>query len=196
MLTDAQLEHLGLLPQPGIATAYPELIAEFNKLYSERVAKLTFLPQGWLTTVLENNGKGGTILFPIPPFMANGTVKPGLPSFLQTEGAREVWKALNAEYRKILIAYAAARAEEGRAELKKLYAAAAFWDGLYNTAVFVRDLPSTAVNTVTNAAFDVVFGNLGKLGWKVWLVVGIAGVGAAIYFAPRVLAAKKLVTGK
>lgn len=194
MLTDAQLEPLGLLPQPGIATAYPELVAEFNKLYSERMANLPWLPPGWVNEVLTINGKGGDIVFPVPTFRKDGSpINKPWPDFLQSEEARKVWQAIYERYREILVAYAAADAEKGRALLKSLYAASAFWDGLYRAAVAVRDAPGNAVNAVVNGATSALFGNLGALGWKVWVIVGIAGVGAFIYFAPRIKTAKSLI---
>src|SRR3954463_9075312 len=121
MLTDAQLFPLGLLPQPGLATGYPELVAEFNKLYSEKMGQLPWLPAGWLETTLRLNGTDGTIVFPVPTLLKDGTpVNKSWPAFLQDEGARRVWQAIYERYREILVAYAAADAAKGAKLLKAL----------------------------------------------------------------------------
>lgn len=148
---------LGVEPQLGMAQAYPDLARLLNRLYTDRVAKLPWVPPTWLQAVTELQAKAGGDLIKISPALDNlGRRQEGAPSFADDQAKAKVWRGIYDAQQQALTAYYQKQVDIGREKLDALYADAAFWDGAYNLAVTVRDLPSNIVKAVGGGVSDFV----------------------------------------
>lgn len=170
--------------------AWPELRESLFRILEDKVAPLAFVPNDWLADV---RATCGTTYAPqlVSPYMRNGDPKPTAPAWLRADKSYlDAWHAIADLTRAAVLDYSQGKIEEGRAELAKAYAAAAFWDGLYRATKAVADLPSNAVAAVGDGVGYVaggVFGSLAK-SWVFWVLA----VGAAAYAAWRLGVLKPL----
>lgn len=163
--------------------SWPELTEQLLKLYRDRVAKLAFVPTSWYASVQALKGLGAPVI--APPYMGDGkTVRPGFPAWLANDpAALTAWAKVAEQARLIVFHYASNKVEEGRGEMARAYANAAFWDGLYNVAVAVADAPGKIVGAAADGAQRVAGGIFKSLfsSWLVWLVL----LGGAAFAAWR-----------
>lgn len=183
---------LGVMDQPGLATGYPELVRLLNRLFSDKVAKLPWVPRSWLPAVAELQAKNpGDLIKLAPALNVLGFRQEGCPSFADTDDKAAVWATIYKAQQDAIGAYAAKQAEEGAAELRALEADAAFWDGAYKLAVTVRDLPSTVVKATAGGVADFAASflpdSLKKYGKIVfWLLVVLVVGGLVLWYRRKV----------
>lgn len=158
---EALIAAVAAYPRDGLGSTWPELRDQLLKLYRERVGKLAFVPMTWIDQVAAEHAAGNVLVL-VPPFLPNGTVRPNLPAWLASNPqALAAWKEAAEVSRLIVFHYAAGKVTEGRAEMARAQANAAFWDGLYRAAVFVADAPANAVSGVLGGVQRVVGGVAG-----------------------------------
>lgn len=172
----------GLYIQPGQGQAWPELAALVLKLYRIRVARLAFVPAGWLAEV-EAAAAGSNLLVPVGT--AFKTLVYPIPSWITDDPqAKAAWQEVYAIVQAARLKYGAQKLAEGRLAIESAVANVAFWDGLYKVAVAVRDAPGNAVAAVAKGAASAAGSFLGST-WWVWLA---AGAGALLWFGRGAIA--------
>lgn len=156
--SDAAWKSWGIYLSPGIGEAYPELNTKLLTFFRDRVAKIPWLPAGWYDAVagIQANFPGSQARI-APALLASGAVNPQAPDWLDSADKRQYWQELFAESNKIVTAYAAGKADEGRIELDRLYANSAFWDRAYNIAVTIRDTPENIVKAAGKVATGIAW---------------------------------------
>jgi hypothetical protein len=128
-----------------------------NRIYTDKIAKLPWVPASWLGAVGELQGKYPADLIKIAPgYDALNRRGELAPSFADTEAKLKAWHNIYSAQQDAIVAYAAKQAEIGASKLRALEADAAFWDGAYKLAVTVRDLPSNVVKAVGGGVSDFV----------------------------------------
>jgi hypothetical protein len=167
---------LGVFPQPGLATGYPDLVGKLNRIYVDRVAKLPWVPPTWLAAVQAIQAKNpGDLIKPTPGYDGRGARGAMAPSFADTDAKLDVWHTIYTTVNEAIVAYAKRQQEEGASELAGLYADAAFWDGAYKLAKFAADLPANIVKGVAGGLTDFVASFLpeGFKSWAKWILWAI-----------------------
>ena len=154
------------------ATAFPDLTAKLGALYRERVADVPWLPDGWLSRVGVLNGSDGSILFPAP--------SPSAP-WLDTPAKRAWWREFSAVTAAAGTAYAAGKADQGRALIAKADANLAFWTRAHEIAT-VLAMPVTIVQGAGSGLLS-----LSRAGALVPIALGLAGLFLWMKFRPRSL---------
>ena len=169
--TNAQITRtLGVYVQPGIGTAYPELVAILRKLYADRVAQLPFVPSGWLADVLDL--MGGNVVVLLQQSKPKGVPYAGLPAWIGGDAeAIDAWQQVALLVNSTYFNFAAGKVAEGRKVIATANANAAFWNALYKGAVFVRDAPGDAVAAIGKGTLGALGAFLGKTWWVLGLVV-------------------------
>jgi hypothetical protein len=148
---------LGVMDQPGLAMGYPDLVRMLNRIYTDKIAKLPWVPKSWLGAVGEVQAKNPADLIKVTPgYDALNRRSDMAPSFADTDGKLKAWHNIYTAQQDAIVAYAAKQAEIGASKLRALEADAAFWDGAYKLAVTVRDLPSNVVKAVGGGVSDFV----------------------------------------
>jgi len=182
----------GTFIQPGVGEAYPDLVALVRNLYRNRVAKLPFVPAGWLASV-EAAMDGNNLVLPTPVGFASLAYP--IPDWLSTDtAALAAWRQVHDLVKDVQSRYIAGRIEEGRILIAASEANAAFWDGLYTAAVTIRDLPGDAVAAVGKGTMSFMGSFLGKT----WWVLALVGIGLVVWYGRGTLgraAARKLAGG-
>lgn len=146
---------LGLMATPGLAMGYPDLVRMLNRIYTDKVDKLPWVPRTWLAAVAELQGKyPSDLMRPTPGYDALGRRGQMAPSWADTEDKLKAWDRIYYSVNDAIVAYAAKQSEIGAAKLRQLEADAAFWDGAYKLAVVVRDLPSNIVKVAGGGISD------------------------------------------
>lgn len=169
------IEHdFGVYLLPGLGTGYPELKALELKLLTERVGKIPWLPQGWLSSVqsLDKENPGAVV-----KIATSKAMKLDATSFLNTDEKIKFWDELAAASNSIQMKYAANQAAAGKAELDGLYARATFWNAAYNIAVAIRDAPKNVIATAGEWTGDLLWTTVKKFA----IPLVIVGVGIVIW---------------
>ena len=148
LLKSAQLTaQFGAYIQPGIGFAYPELVQLLLNLYRNRVSKLSFVPSDWLENI--EAAMSNDVVVKLQQSLPNGQKFMGLPSWITADSRSMLaWQEVADLVDDAVAAFAAQRVEAGRSIIASADANAAFWNGLYKTAVVIRDLPGNAVGAV------------------------------------------------
>jgi len=158
----------GVMWIPGLAGAWPELRGNVDRIFAQRMAKLPWLPSDWLDMVRKLQAERPADLVTLAPSRRpktdasgrvvdpNGPPAADVPLFLDGADKLDAWQRMYFDLNAARSAYAAARAAEGRAELDRLYANAAFWDASYKIAVFVRDAPANVVKGIGSGVVGFV----------------------------------------
>lgn len=173
---------LGLYYQPGQGEAWPELAAQVLDLYRSRVARLPFVPIGWIAQV-EAAAAGSRLLIPTGPLFASLAYP--IPGWIASDqAAKEAWQQVNQLIRDAVSKYASKKTDEGRQIIAAAEANAAFWDTLYQAAVTIRDLPGTVVEAVGTGAVSA--------GWafikRAWWVLALIGIGLLVWYGRGTIA--------
>ncbi len=181
----------GILIQPGLGVAWSgKLKTEMDRLFVTRVAGIPWLPPGWLANVRDIQSRYPDDLVRIAPSM--GSIHPNAesPAWILSDPARvAAWQVVALASSKVQSAFAAAKQDEGKAELQRLYNNAAFWDATYKLAVSVRDAAPNAVGWVGSNLWN-------GLGWKLKLALGLAGAVALYVYFPKLAKAAKAIPGR
>lgn len=164
---------LGMRLQPGLAGAYPELAQKLDAIYRDKVAKLPWLPPGWLDQVEAIHGTGGDILLPAPVFGKGGRINRDVAAWLDTPDRRQAWDDLATVATNARQQFVEDRRREGLVILAEAEANAAFWDAAYRLQAAVRQAARAVVDTAT-----------GLFKWGPTLL-GLGAVGIAVYFLLR-----------
>lgn len=142
---DAIERNLGMQVQLGAAKVYPELVSSLNKIYADRISKLPFVPNNWLTSVMALQGTDdGLLLYPIKATNFLGMVNKNLPPWVQANA--EAWDKLADVTKAALQYYLDGQIAEGRIAMNAAYANAAMWTSLYNFAKTVGAGADKALN--------------------------------------------------
>jgi hypothetical protein len=161
---------LGVFIQPGVGTAYPELVAIVRGIYRSRVSRLAFVPSYWLAEVLAAM-EGDNLVLPTP--VGFKSLAYPIPAWLSDDtAAMSAWAAVGSLVKDAEQRFLAGRIEEGRAVMAAADANASFWNGLYSAAVAVRDLPGDAVAAVAKGTASAAGSFIGKA-WWVWIAAGV-----------------------
>lgn len=178
----------GVMFIPGLAMGYPDLVPMVQKIFSDRIAKLPWVPSTWLEGVQKLQSDYPEDLVTIAPSRRaktdatgrwvgdNGPASAQAPLFLDDDAKLDAWMSIYSDLNSARSKYAAAQAAAGRRELDALYAKAAFWDGAYRIAVFVRDAPGKAIGAVGAGIFDFagsMFKNITGKSLVTWIILGI-----------------------
>lgn len=148
---------LGVMDQSGLAMGYPDLVRMLNRIFTDKVAKLPWVPTSWLGAVGEVQSKNPTDLIKVTPgFDALNRRGQLAPSFADTDDKLKVWHTIYKAQQDAIVEYAAKQSEIGANRLRALEADAAFWDGAYKLAKIARDLPSNVVKAVGGGVSDFV----------------------------------------
>jgi hypothetical protein len=199
---DGAERQFGVMLTPGLGAAYPELVRLIGTIYDRRMSKLPWLPSSWLAGVKKLQADYPSDVVRIYPALnAKGDLNDNAPLFLDSKEKQEAWQKIYNDMNAAIMAYAAAKSAEGRGQLARLEADAAFWDASYKIAVFVRDAPGKAIGAVGGGVADfassLVKGITGKsvVGWLI--IAGVAGVALYFYMKPeKFKAIVKGVSGK
>ena len=187
MAIDPNWKNYGVYVQNGIGSAYPELNAKLNKFYADKVGKIPWLPTGWLDFVqglARDRSNDQVRIAPVYQNAATKTLSENAPDWLDNEDKRTTWQTLFTETNSIVQKYAQNDAAAGALELDILYAKAAFWNGAYNTAVFIADVPKKIVGAAGDFASGIASEFLKK-----WIrPIGLVAVGFIIYMNRGALA--------
>lgn len=163
----------GVYRSPGLAAVWPELGVKLRAIFADRVATLPWVPADWSDHVAQVIAGGDAVR--LLPLRGDGTAPVPFPSWLTASSARlGAWNDIAAITNQAVAAYAATKADEGRAVLDAAYADAAFWDRLYRIDVAIASAPGEAV--------DAVAGGVGRVLALNWHLVALVGVAALIYF--------------
>lgn len=147
---------LGVMLSPGLATGFPDLVPKLARIYTDKVAKLPWVPKTWLESVLALQAKyPGDLVRPTPGRDAKGERGEMAPMWADTPVKLDAWHKLYSDINAAIQAYAKEFADDGAAQLNALYADAAFWSAAVDLATTVRDLPGKVVQTVAGGAGDV-----------------------------------------
>lgn len=182
----------GTFIQPGVGEAYPELVAIVRSIYRNRVARLAFVPAGWLAQV-EDAMAGGNLVLPTPVGFASLAYP--IPAWLSGDAyALAAWRQVHDLVKDAQSRFIAGRIEEGKYVMAQAEANVAFWDGLYKAAVAIRDLPGDAVAAVGTGATSAL------MAWvkKAWWVLALVGIGLVVWYGRGTfgrMAARKLAGG-
>jgi len=170
---------LGVWISPGLGQAWGGgLKAPLMDLYTSRVGGLPWLPPGWLVQVRELQARFPDDLVRVAPAYARLAINPDLPAWIgESKQRADVWQEIFAATNSAVGKFAAGKQAEGKPELDRLARNAVFWDRAYNIAVSVRDFVPNTVGFVGKSLWS-------GLGWKLKLMIGIAAVGAGLYFCP------------
>ena len=167
----------GAYIQPGVGTAYPDLVDMVRDIYRKRVSKLPFVPVGWLSD-METAMAGSTLVLLQQPLPYGKPTTNGMPDWiLSDQAAMKAWQGVAELNRDTYSQYAMGKVEEGRKVVARANANAAFWDTLYTTAVAIRDAPGNAVNAVGRGALDFLKSFLSKT----WWILALAAAGWLVW---------------
>lgn len=179
----------GTYLSPGLGVAWEgKLKNEMSKLFVLRVSQLPWLPPGWLAQVQDVQSRYPDDLVRIAPSM--GSIHPNAESpdwILEDPERVAAWQVIAKASDSAISRFAAAKQDEGRAELQRLYDNAAFWDKAYRIAVGVRDAAPNAAGWVVSSLWN-------GLGWKWKLALGVAGVAAVVTYWPKLAKLAKSAT--
>ncbi len=157
-------------------------------LFTTKVANIPWLPAGWLAAVEDLQSRFPDDLVRIAPSMGSIHPNPDMPDWiLKSQDRMDVWMEIYRASNDAIVSYAKGQQEAGRAQLDALYARAAFWDAAYNLAVSVRDAVPNAVGFIGSSLWN----GLG-LKWK--LILGVAVVGAGVWYWPQLSKLAKTAT--
>lgn len=168
---------LGVWLGTGLGNAWPEVKDLAAKIYGDRVAGLPWVPSGWLTEVRALQlANPQDVVRPSPAVLVSGLPYPDAPAWIDSTEKRQVWQDLFQAFNEALGAYAADKAAAGRAELNRLWAAAAFWDFAYRAAVAIRDAPANLVATVADGVGSAFWSSVSRLARSpgVWFLGAVA----------------------
>ena len=167
----------GVYIQPGIGTAYPELVDLLRTLYRNRVSKLAFLPSNWLSTVLAEMDQYGVVK--LQQSMPHGVAIAGLPSWIDGDDkARAAWQAVAEIVDSAVNKYATQQVAAGRSILTLSNANAAFWNGLYTAAVAAGHLPGNIIGTLGDGVLSALKSFLART----WYIIAIVVVLAFLWY--------------
>lgn len=153
---DQIANNLGLMFQPGLATGFPDLVPKVQAIYSDRIAKLPWVPPTWLASAQALQQKyPGDLLRPAPGYNALHVRGQMAPIFADTTDKLDVWDRIYNDTNSAIVAYAKQFQEDGAQTLNDLYADAAFWDAALKLATFVKNLPGAIVQGAAGGASDV-----------------------------------------
>lgn len=170
----------GVWLSPGLGVAWEgKLKGEMSRLFVTRVAQLPWLPPGWLASVQDIQSRYPDDLVRIAPSMGSIHPNPESPSWILADPDRlAAWQVIAKACDSAIVKFAAAKQDEGRAELQRLYDNAAFWDKAYNLAVAVRDAVPNAAGFIGSSLWN-------GLGWKWKLAIGFAATAAVVWYLPK-----------
>ncbi len=174
-------QSLGVWSQFGLGAAWPELKSLLTRLYTDRVAKLPWIPRDWFVQVQALQSADPSSLIVIGPAMTAALGRdPDAPAFADSEAKLDAWQDLYKMVQAAVNAYAAKESVKGRVLMEAAYSNSEFWNNAYAIAVAIRDLPANAVKAVLDGAQGVAGGVLKNFfsSWLVWLVIG--GVGLVV----------------
>ncbi len=172
-------QDLGVWAQFGLAAAWPELAASLNRLYTDRVAKLPWVPRDWFVQVMNLQAANpGSLIVIGPALNVLGGRSSDAPTFADSDDKLHAWQEIFQMTEAAIRKYADGKASEGRAEMDAAYMNSDFWNRAYAIAVAIRDLPANAVGAVLSGAESVTGGILGSLAksWLFWAALIGAGV--------------------
>lgn len=166
----------GFIAQPGVGTAWPELRALMNRMTDEKVLALPWIPEGVRAQVRAFIAAWPSAVVRVGPiYLANGNRNPRYPAFIASQAQKDAWWDLGEWQRKAYVAYAGDRRDEGLRELRKLEAAAAFWDRMYTVTKAVADAPANIAGGIADATATVT-GSLLKRLWPYLIVAGVVAL--------------------
>lgn len=171
----------GIYLQPGLGVAWEgKLKSEMDKLFVTRMAEIPWLPAGWLGNVRDVQSRYPDDLVRIAPSMGSIHENPETPDWILADPAKvAAWQVIAKASDNVIVAFAAGKQAEGKAELDRLYANAEFWNKAYNLAVGIRD-------AVPNAGGWILSSLWNGLGWKWKLAIGFAGAAAVVVYFPKI----------
>ena len=164
-------QDLGLYLLPGVGSAWPELKKIEFELIEKTGKTLIWLPQGWLNAAQDLDRANPGALLKFNTTSGTGNI---VPPFLNTPEKIAVWNSLRQASDDAQKSYAANEAATGRAIINSKLAQAAFWDGAYNLAVTIRDVPKTVISAAGDFASDVTTTALKKFVVPVAIIAGVA----------------------
>ncbi len=179
----------GIMVQPGYGVAWSgDLKRQMSILFTTRVANIPWLPPGWLASVQDLQSAFPDDLVRIAPSMGSIHPNPDMPAWiLVSQDRMDAWMEIYRASNEAIVSYAKGQQDAGKAALDALYRRAAFWDAAYNLAVNVRDAVPNAVGFIGSSFWN----GLG-LKWK--LILGVAGVGAVVWYWPKLAKLAKAAT--
>lgn len=185
ILSASLTAHYGVYIQPGLGTAYPDLVQQLRDLYTSRVAKLAFVPADWLPAVLGQ--MGDSVLVKLQQSAPHGVAYSGLPDWIgKDQAAIDAWQQAAEMIDSAVAAYANKQVEAGRAILARASANAAFWNGLYAADLALVNLPGTIVGGIGDGILSALKAFLART----WYLFVIAAVLAFLWFNRGAVAAK------
>lgn len=185
----------GIIVQPGVGNAWPELRENMWRLISEKVLNIPWVPEAVKEEFLFFHAKYPSIVARVgPPYMLNGTRNRNYPAWLDSKAKLDAWMEVSEAMRKAYVEYANKRRLEGLREVERLTANAEMWDRLYRAAVFVRDVPKNIIGGAAGAVNDIALGIVGDVLKKAWPILLVGGVVVLVYYN-RATIAKKIAKG-
>lgn len=142
---------LGVFITYGYGQALPELKTQIMALHADRVAKLNFVPSDWLSQIQSLQAANPNDLVRLAPSeFANGNIINGNADFtISSPAVADAWQAVYMAEQKAIVAYGAKLANEGKAELDRVYADSAFWNKAYTSLESLVNLPNTFLEKFT-----------------------------------------------
>jgi len=185
MIDASTRKTLGVWSQFGLAAAWPELPVLLNRLYTDRVAKLPWVPKDWFVQVMAAQAEEpGNLIVIGPALNALGGRNSDAPDFADSEDKLHAWQEIYKMTEAAVGLYADGKAIEGRSAMTAAYMNSAFWNQAYAIAVAIRDLPANAVDEVLGGTESVLGGVLKNMFSHgiTYAVLIVVSVGALWYF--------------
>lgn len=185
ILSASLTAHYGVYIQPGLGSAYPDLVQQLRGLYTSRVAKLPFVPSDWLAAVLAQMGTD--VVVKLQQSKPHGVNFQGLPAWIgQNQAAIDAWQQAAELIDSAVAAYANNQVEAGRAIIARANGNAAFWGGLYAADQAFLNLPGTIVGGIG----DGILTALKAFVARTWYLLVIAAVVIFLWYNRSAVVAK------
>ncbi len=177
---DSDIQGLGVGLQPGLAQAYPDIVAVLNDLYEARVRNLPWLPVGWLESVREVQAMNPMDLVEVRR------------KTWDTAAETAAWRTLADDTNRAVAQFAAGKASEGRAIISARKLDSAFWNAAYKAATVVGSVPAAIGRGAGSVVSDALDGAFGALSGTTRTILVVAALGVAtVYLAPLLKLARK-----
>ncbi len=159
---------LGVWAMPLLGQAYPELQGLLHKLYSERIAAISWVPRDWLRHVTDLQNAEPSALIRVTPGV--GLLS---PVFCDTAEKKAWWQEFYKMTDAAVFKFANGKVDEGREEMRIAQRNTGFF---YRAAQLAIALPGLVVEKVLDVGEGVAGGILGKLlkSWLVWVAIVLA----------------------